>query len=138
MMNSQVLIGGNKLEETPQFINALEKRHSLISKEFEYKIQEFEKEKQQIIEDKAKVEHYKKFLLQLKEIMSTMTTRLNEKNQTIDQLKEELDSCNRINKNLEDIIELKDNSINKFEYILKKNNINIPIEILENVRNLSF
>ena len=70
--------------------------------------------------------------------MSTMTTRLNEKNQTIDQLKEELDSCNRINKNLEDIIELKDNSINKFEYILKKNNINIPIEILENVRNLSF
>lgn len=134
MMNSQVLIGGKKLEETPQFISALEKRHSKISKEFEIKIQEFEKEKQQIKEEKAEVEYYKNYLSQLKDIMSSMTSRLNERNEIIDQLREDLDSCHIINRNLEDVIELKDNNIDKFECILKKHDINIPNEILRNVK----
>ena len=54
MMNSQVIIGGHKLEETPQFISALEERHTKLTKEFDQKLQEFEKERQQIKEDKVK------------------------------------------------------------------------------------
>ena len=55
-MNSQVLTGGKKLEETPQFINALELRQNKLSKDFDIKIQEFEKEKEQIKEEKAEVD----------------------------------------------------------------------------------
>lgn len=133
MMNSQVLIGGHKLEETPQFISALEERQTKLSKEFDMKLQEFEKERQQIKEDKAQVEHYKKFLLQLRDIMIALTTRLNERNETIDQLQEEIDAYDKINKDLEDVIELRNFTIDKLQEILKANKINLPPEIIENV-----
>ena len=133
MMNSQVLIGGHKLEETPQFISALKERQTKLSKEFDIKLQEFEKERQQIKEDKAQVEHYKKFLLQLRDIMIALTTRLNERNETIDQLQEEIDAYDKINKDLEDVIELRNFTIEKLQEILKVNKINVPNEIIENV-----
>lgn len=133
MMNSQVLVGGHKLEEMPQFISALEERQTKLSKEFDMKLQEFEKERQQIKEDKAQVEHYKKFLLQLRDIMIKMTTRLNERNEIIDQLQEEIDAYDKINRDLEDTIDLRNETINKLEELLKVNKINIPIEIIENV-----
>ncbi len=133
MMNSQVLIGGQKLEETPQFLSALEERQTKLSKEFDLKMQEFEKERQQIKEDKAQVEHYKKFLLQLRDIMIALTTRLNERNETIDQLQEEIDAYDKINKDLEDVIELRNYTIENLKEILKSNKINAPIEIFENV-----
>jgi len=133
MMNSQVLIGGHKLEETPQFISALKEKHTKLSKEFDMKLQEFEKERQQIKEDKAQVEHYKKFLLQLRDIMIALTTRLNERNETIDQLQEEIDAYDKINKDLEDVIELRNFTIDKIQEILKANKINVPTEIIENV-----
>jgi chromosome segregation ATPase len=132
-MNSQVLIGGHKLEETPQFISALEERHTKLSKEFDMKLQEFEKERQQIKEDKAQVEHYKKFLLQLRDIMIALTTRLNERNETIDQLQEEIDAYDKINKDLEDVIEIRNFTVEKLQDILKANRINIPSDIIENV-----
>lgn len=133
MMKSQVLIGGHKLEETPQFISALEERQTKLSKEFDMKLQEFEKERQQIKEDKAQVEHYKKFLLQLRDIMIALTTRLNERNETIDQLQEEIDAYDKINKDLEDVIELRNFTIEKLQEIMKANKINVPNEIIENV-----
>jgi kinesin family protein 3/17 len=134
-MNSQVLVGGHnhKLEEMPQFISALEERQTKLSKEFDTKLQEFEKERQQIKEDKAQVEHYKKFLLQLRDIMITLTTRLNERNETIDQLQEEIDAYDKINKDLEDVIELRNYTLEKLQEILKANKINVPNEINENV-----
>lgn len=133
MMNSQVIIGGHKLEETPQFISALEERHTKLTKEFDQKLQEFEKERQQIKEDKAQVEHYKKFLLQLRDIMIALTTRLNERNETIDQLQEEIDAYDKINKDLEDNINLKNHRMNKLEELLRINKINIPTDTIENV-----
>jgi len=133
MMNSQVLIGGHKLEETPQFLSALEERQTKLSKEFDLKLQEFEKERQQIKEDKAQVEHYKKFLLQLRDIMIALTTRLNERNETIDQMQEEIDAYDKINKDLEDIIELRNYTIEKLKEMLKANKINVPNDLIENV-----
>ena len=58
-MNSQMLIGGEKIEETPQFRNALEEKQKIIRKEYEGKIQEIEKERIQIEEDKQQVDRYK-------------------------------------------------------------------------------
>lgn len=51
-MNSQMLIGGQKIEDTPQFRNALEEKQRVIRKEYDEKMQEIEKERIQIEEDK--------------------------------------------------------------------------------------
>ena len=53
MMNSQLLIGGKKIEDTPQFRNALEEKQKLIRQEYEMKLQDIERERNMIEEDKA-------------------------------------------------------------------------------------
>ena len=58
-MNSQLLEGGNKICDTPQFRFALEERQRLIRKEYDEKMQEIEKERIQIEEDKQQVDRYK-------------------------------------------------------------------------------
>lgn len=44
-MNSQMLIGGQKIEDTPQFRSALEEKQKIIRKEYDVKMQEIEKER---------------------------------------------------------------------------------------------
>lgn len=51
-MNSQMLIGGRKIEDTPQFRTALEHQQRLIRQEYENKLTEIERERDQIEEDK--------------------------------------------------------------------------------------
>jgi hypothetical protein len=63
MMHSQMLIGGKKIEDTPQFRTALEAKQKLIRQEYELKLQEIEKERGAIEEDKAQVDRYKQLLL---------------------------------------------------------------------------
>jgi len=46
-------------------------------------------------EDKAQVDRYKQLLLKQRDIMIALTARLNERDDTIIQLQEELDSCDR-------------------------------------------
>lgn len=62
-MNSQMLIGGKKIEDTPQFRSALEEKQRLIRQEYEVKLTEIERERGQIEEDKAQVDRYKQLLL---------------------------------------------------------------------------
>jgi kinesin family protein 3/17 len=52
-LNSQMLIGGKKIEETPQFRTLLEEKQKLIRQEYEQKLQDMERERTQIEEDKA-------------------------------------------------------------------------------------
>ena len=130
MMNSQVLVGGHKIEDTPQFRSALEERQTILLKEFDQKLQEFDKEKQQIEEDKMQDEHYKKFLQKLRDIMIALTTSLNERNETIDQLHEEIESYEKIIRELEDGMEIKIYRINNLEDLLKKNNVEIPVNTM--------
>ena len=86
MMNSQMLIGGKKIEDTPQFRSALEEKQKIIRLEYEEKLQEIEKERTQIEEDKAQVDRYKQLLLKQRDIMIALTSRLNERDETIIQL----------------------------------------------------
>jgi hypothetical protein len=51
-MSSQLLLGGQKIEDTVAFRNALEERQRVIRKEYDEKMQEIEKERVQIEEDK--------------------------------------------------------------------------------------
>lgn len=58
-----MLIGGKKIEDTPQFRSALEEKQRLIRQEYEVKLTEIERERGQIEEDKAQVDRYKQLLL---------------------------------------------------------------------------
>ena len=53
ILNSQLLVGGKKIEDTPQFKNALEEKQRIIRQEYDIKLNELERERQQIEEDKA-------------------------------------------------------------------------------------
>lgn len=83
MLNSQLLIGGKKVEDTPQFKSALEEKQRIIRQEYEGKLSELERERQQIEEDKAQVDRYKQLLLKQRDIMIALTARLNERDETI-------------------------------------------------------
>ena len=62
-MKSQVLVGGQAIEDTPQFQSALEEKQRVIRKEYEVKLSELERERQQLEDDKVHVERYKHLLL---------------------------------------------------------------------------
>lgn len=100
-LTSQLLVGGQRIEETPQFRSALETKHKIIREEYEGKLQEIEKERQLIEADKAQVDRYKQLLLKQRDIMLALTARINERDDTIIQLQEELDALEQINKSNE-------------------------------------
>lgn len=103
-MMSQVLIGGNKIEDTPQFQTALEEKHIELVREFDAKVQEIEKEKLLLEEDKAQVERYKQLLLKQRDIMIALTGKLNERDELIQQLQEDLEHTEeKYNKLLSDV-----------------------------------
>ena len=82
LMNSQMLAGGKKIEETPQFRVALEKYHKQIRDFYYEKLKEIEKESSQV-EEKAQVDRYKQLLIKQRDIMIALTNRLNERDETI-------------------------------------------------------
>ena len=55
----------------------------MIRQEYELKFQDIEKERSQIEEDKAQVDRYKQLLLKQRDIMIALTSRLNERDETI-------------------------------------------------------
>lgn len=71
------------------------------------KMQEIEKERIQIEEDKQQVDRYKQLLLKQRDIMIALTSRLNERDETIIQLQEELEAYDKINRDTEHFMELK-------------------------------
>ena len=83
ILYSQVLVGGKQLEETPQFKSALEERQRVIRQEYEQKLVELERERQQLEDDKVHTERYKHLLLKQRDIMIGLTSRLNERDETI-------------------------------------------------------
>ena len=75
MMSEQMITGGHKIEETPQFQTALKNQLKL----YENKILEIEKERQQLEEDKAENKEYKELLLKQRDIMNALTYKLKKK-----------------------------------------------------------
>lgn len=105
-MNSQMLIGGRKIEDTPQFRNALEQQAMLIRQEYEEKFIEIEREREQFEEDKQQVDTYKHILDEYRDILTALTGRINERDEHIIQLREELDAYDRIHRETEQSSEL--------------------------------
>lgn len=126
LMNSQLLIGGQKIEETVQFRNALEEEQKKIRSQYEDRLKELEKERTQIEQDKAQVDKYKQLLLKQRDIMIALTTRLNERDENILQLQDELDAYDRIHKETEDAHEIKNKRVFELEKYIKEKNLPIP------------
>jgi kinesin family protein 3/17 len=118
-LSSQLLVGGQRIEETPQFRTALETKQKIIREEYEGKLQEIEKERQMIEADKAQVDRYKQLLLKQRDIMLALTARINERDDTIIQLQEELDALEQINKSNESQLNRKANKIFKLKKLMK-------------------
>jgi len=79
-----------------------------------------ERERTQIEEDKAQVDRYKQLLLKQRDIMIALTSRLNERDETIIQLQEELDAYDRIHKDTEQIIEIKQARVLQLEDFIRE------------------
>ena len=121
----------------PQFQQKLEERQILLAKEFDLKLQELEKERQQLEEGKSQIERYKQLLLKQRDIMIALTTKLNERDEAILQLQEEVEESEKINRELEDIVDKKTSRIGTLESLLRRNNVKFPENeiIIKNVRN---
>lgn len=65
--------------------------------------------------------------------MIALTTRLNERDETIIQLQEELDAYDRIHRETEDALENRDRRVHELESTLQENNVPIPNESKEDV-----
>lgn len=106
-MNSQMLVGGKKIEDTPQFRVALEEKQRIIRQEYENKLNEIERERDLITENKNTAFRLQQLLIKQRDIIIALTSRLNERDEKIIQLQEELDAYDQIHREAEQIIEIK-------------------------------
>ena len=143
------------IEKTPQFISALEKRQNALLKEFDNKLQEFQRENilinnnnNNIVnnnnnKENEEIERYKQLILKDREMMSTLTKKINEREETILQMQEDNEVLEKINEQLDNFIFLLNqnftylieyckqkigtNDTNLQKYINKYNKINSDI-----------
>ena len=122
MMSEQMITGGHKIEETPQFQNALKNQLKL----YENKILEIEKERQQLEEDKAENKEYKELLLKQRDIMNALTYKLNERDEYIAQLQEELESTEKNENGLRNRVQFLENILTekKIPFLIDNYNYN--------------
>lgn len=130
MMNSQMLVGGKSIEETPQFRSALEATNNMMKKRLEEKLEAIEKERKEIEEGKTQIEKYKQLLLKQRDIMIALTNKLNERDEMILQLQEEIDAYDKINREQEEVYENRNERVNLLENILRRNNISFPEDLI--------
>jgi kinesin family protein 3/17 len=126
MMSEQMITGGHKIEETPQFQTALKNQLKL----YENKILEIEKERQQLEEDKAENKEYKELLLKQRDIMNALTYKLNERDEYIAQLQEQLASTEKNEQGLRNRVNFLENILTEKKipykiYDFNYNNINV-------------
>jgi hypothetical protein len=129
LMNSQLLIGGEKIEDLPQFRSALEKEQKKIRIQYEDKLKELERERMQIEQEKVQVDKYKHLLLKQRDIMIALTNRLNERDENILQLQEELDVYDKIHSEGEEIMQKMNNRIEELEKFIVEKGIKVPNEL---------
>ncbi|CAL5221751.1 g4003 [Coccomyxa viridis] len=104
-MQSQLLIGGSKLEDTPVFRTLLAREQRRMRGEYEIRLRELERERIHAEQDKAQVDRYKGLLVKQRDIMTGLTGRLNERDEQILRLQEELEAYDSHQKRLEDALD---------------------------------
>lgn len=129
IMNSQLLVGGKKVEESPQFLIALEEKQFALKQEYEIKLLELEREKQQIEDDKAQIDRYKQLLLRQRDIMIALTVRLNERDETILLLQDELENYDKNLKQHKESSSKQALRNEQLEKLLKISGVSVPKDL---------
>ena len=115
------------IEQTPQFISVLEKKQNSLLKEFDHKLQEYQKSNKSM--NNEEIERYKQLILKQRDMMSTLTQKINERDENIAQLQEDNEAYEKINEQLDSyIFLLNQNFKNLIEFCqqkLKVGDINI-------------
>ena len=125
-LTSQVLIGGEAMEDSPAFQFALEEKQRLIRQEYEDKLGDLEKERNQLEDNKVHIERYKHLLLKQRDILLNMTQRLNERDESIIAMQKELASGeSKLNK-VSKLLVQGTSRIKELERILNENGIQLP------------
>jgi len=118
-MSSQLLIGGQQVEDTAQFRIAVAEQERIRS-EYAAKLSELEKERSTIEEDKAQVGRYKQLLLKQRDIMVALTQRLHERDESIIALQDEIDSRDRHSAELEEQLDRRGTRLLALERLLAR------------------
>ena len=131
MMSEQMITGGHKkIEETPQFQNALKNQLKL----YENKLIEIEKQRAQLETDKAENEGFKEILMQQKNIMNELTFKLNERDEKIALMQQEKENFEKNEKVLQNRIIILENILTekKIPFNINKAEENISLKKNQN------
>lgn len=82
-MMSQMLVGGQRVEDTKEFQDALKQERERIREEYLQRLAELEREREAMEEEKEQTHRYKQLLLKQRDIMMQLTARLNERDQSV-------------------------------------------------------
>ena len=129
MMSEQMITGGHKkIEETPQFQNALKNQLKL----YENKLIEIEKQRAQFETDKAENEGFKEILMQQKNIMNKLTFKLNERDEKIALMQQEKENVEKNEKILQNRIIILENILTEKKIPFNINNAEENISLKKN------
>ena len=104
-MQSQLLVGGQSVQDTPAFKSMLAQEQSRIREEYKRKMAELENERRLIAEDKAATEKLKSLLLKQRDVMVALTKRLGERDKEVLDLQTRLESTEKKLKDTEDALD---------------------------------
>lgn len=108
-LQSKMLMGdpAKNVQETPQFRMALKAHRDQIRAEYTAKLEDLEREREQIELQLAQTDRYKQLLLKQRDIMVNLTQRLNERDDQIIALQDELDESERKSRDTEERLDQK-------------------------------
>jgi hypothetical protein len=106
-MQSQLLIGGQNVEDTPAFRTLLAAEQARIREQYSSRLAELEKERGSIAEDRAQAERVKGLLMKQRDVMVAMTARLEERDRDVLQLQKLLEDAELRAKEAEDLMDKK-------------------------------
>ena len=113
-----------EIEHLPEFRDAVFKEQERIRQDYQNKLNDLERERQTIAEDKQQVERYKQLLIKQRDIMIQLTARLNERDQSILVLQEELDKFDKQQRAMEDVMDAKTIQLIQLQKIAAENAVN--------------
>ncbi|KAK9834774.1 hypothetical protein WJX74_010161 [Apatococcus lobatus] len=104
-LQSQLLVGGNKPEDTPVFRTLLAREHQRIRGEYEERLRELEAERDTTAEDRLQADRFQQLLLQQRDIMIALTARLNQRDEQLMTLQQEVEAYDAHQQQLEDMLD---------------------------------
>jgi hypothetical protein len=106
-MQSQLLIGGQNVEDTPAFRTLLAAEQARIREQYAARVAELEGERRAFSEDRAAAERLKGLLVKQRDVMVALTGRLAERDQKVLALQGQVESAELRAKEAEDALDKK-------------------------------